>query len=405
MGIGGAGFTLTYLLYSLHNLSMSTTSPVPAPTGREALRRIRLESVCSTLLEHSPLSRTDLARATGYSQSAVTGIVQELSEAGYVREAGQTESTGGRRSTLIELDRAALTVAVVGVRGESVWAVLIDLNATELDRVEQKFDLERPVESSTEALAELLKRASIAPTHVVVSVSGVVAADGGLSLAPAFAREPGVRLAAAIEARIGIHTTVENDVNLIAHGERIAGAGVGQDDVVLVHIGEGLGATIIIGGRVLAGATRSAGEIGFLPEDRDDTEHGDRGQFERRWSTPGLIESAAEAGITLHPETPILDLCSRTDTVATELLTDAVRAWAFAAVVCICVVNPGSVIFSGEAVDLGEDARAALRRRVDAGAPSPTQVSFASLGNSSILHGALATVLADPIVLFSALAD
>ncbi|UCR89812.1 ROK family transcriptional regulator [Mycetocola spongiae] len=384
---------------------MSTTSPTTAPTGREALRRIRVEAVCSTLLAESPLSRTDLARHTGYSQSAVTGIVQELIEAGYVREAGQTESTGGRRSTLIELDRAALTVAVVGLRGETVWAALIDLTAAEVARVERPFNAALPVESTIECLSELLAGAAIPPTHIVVSVSGVVAADGSLSLAPAFARAPGVRLAAAIEERVGIHTTVENDVNLIAHGERIAGAGIGQDDLVLVHIGEGLGATIIIGGRVLAGATRSAGEIGFLPEDLDGAEHGDRGEFEKRWSTPGLLENAARAGIKLDPERVIADLCAREDAASAALLDDAVRAWAFAAVVCICVVNPGSVIFSGEAGDLGDAARATLRRRVDAGAPSPTQVSFASLGNASILHGAIATVLADPVVLFSALAE
>ncbi|MDQ5861947.1 MAG: helix-turn-helix domain-containing protein, partial [Actinomycetota bacterium] len=111
-----------------------------APTGRDELRRIRVSAIFSTLLEAGPLARTDLAHRTGYSPSTVTGIVQDLSDAGYLRVVGQQESTGGRRRTLIELNRSSVTIAVVGLRGTRIWCALVDLDGNRLDAAEQDFD-------------------------------------------------------------------------------------------------------------------------------------------------------------------------------------------------------------------------------------------------------------------------
>lgn len=380
---------------------MLSESQPAAPTGRDALRRIRSGAIFGTLLAAGPLARTDLAHRTGYSPSTVTGIVQELSEAGYLRVVGQQESTGGRRRTLIELNRSAVTVAVVGLRGPRIWCAVIDLEGKRLDSAEQEFDTQDPVGSTASVVMTLHRRADIPPVHVVVALPGVVASDGSLALSPAFGPVAHLRLADELEAATNLRTTVENDVNLIALGERVDGAGNGVDDLVLIHIAEGIGATIIASGEVLDGASRSAGEIGFLPQGLEAGPHGDRGDFEKRWTASGIQEEAARLGLVLSHETAIEMLCATDSTVARQLLDDVVRAWAFAAIVCVCVVNPARVIFSGDAVALGEQARQQLRDRVQSAAPSPTEVVFAELGNAAILHGAIARVVKAPAVLFA----
>ena len=127
---------------------MSSGSHLTAPTGRDALRRIWATAIFGTLLDAGPLARTDLAQRTGYSPSTVTGIVQDLSDAGYLRVVGQQESTGGRRRTLIELNRSSVTIAVVGLRGTRIWCALIDLDGKRLDTAEQDFDPQDPVGST-----------------------------------------------------------------------------------------------------------------------------------------------------------------------------------------------------------------------------------------------------------------
>lgn len=375
-----------------------------APTGRDALRKIRVSAIFSTLLTVGPLSRTDLAEKTGYSPSTVTGIVQDLSDAGYLKVVGQKESTGGRRRTLFELNRSALTVAVVGFGETKVWCALVDLEGNRLDGAELDFDPEDPVGSTAATVMTVHDRADIAPVHTVVALPGVVSLDGSLALAPAFGPVSHLRLADELEAATGLPTTVENDVNLIALGERVDGAGNGVDDMVLIHVAEGIGATIIANGEVLLGSTRSAGEIGFLPQGLGANPRGDHGDYESRWSPAGIRKAAAEVGLSLPEDAVVKSLCDASSSAAGKLLVEVIQAWAFAAIVCVCVVNPSRVIFSGNAVFLSEKARGQLRDRVQRSAPSLTEVVFAELGHDAILHGAIAKVLQTPDTLFTGVA-
>jgi len=350
------------------------------------------------------MARTDLAHRTGYSPSTVTGIVQDLSDAGYLRVVGQQESTGGRRRTLIELNRSSVTIAVVGLRGTRIWCALVDLEGKRLDGAEQEFDPADPVGSTAGAVMSLHRRAEIPPVHVVVALPGVVASDGSVDLAPALGPVAHLHLRDELEATTGLRTTVENDVNLIALGERVDGAGNGVDDLVLIHIADGIGATIIAGGEVLGGSSRSAGEIGFLPQGLEAGPRGDRGEYEKRWTAPGIRDSGALLGLSLPEQAVVETLCTASAPAAAGLLEDVIRAWAFAAIICVCVVNPARVIFSGDAVLLTRDARERLRGTVQRSAPSLTEVVFAELGDEAILHGAIAKVVKSPATLFTGVA-
>jgi predicted NBD/HSP70 family sugar kinase len=250
----------------------------------------------------------------------------------------------------------------------------------------------------------LHSRAEIPPVHVVVALPGVVASDGSVDVASAFGPVTHIHLVNELETTTGLRTTVENDVNLIALGERVDGAGNGVDDLVLIHIAEGIGATIIAGGEVLSGSSRSAGEIGFLPEGLEASPRRDRGDYERRWTAPGIRESGELLGLSLPEQAVVESLCRASSPAAVRLLEDVIRAWAFAAIVCVCVVNPARVIFSGDAVRLTRDAQEKLRGTVRRSAPSLTDVAFAELGHEAILHGAIAKVVKSPATLFTEVA-
>ncbi|MBD8043294.1 ROK family transcriptional regulator [Arthrobacter sp. Sa2BUA2] len=378
---------------------MSSTSQSSAPTGRHELRRIRVESVMGALLSSGPISRTDLAAVTGYSPSTVTGIVQELQGLGYLHEVGHRESTGGRRRTLVELDRTAIALVVAEISGGRIHASLIDLDARVLATQDSPFDPADPVNATALAVAGLGEHSARRPTRLVLALPGVVAADGTVSLAPAFAAAGDPQLAQALSRQTGLPVTVENDVNLIALGERSAGAAAGVDDLILIHIAEGIGATILTGGRLLHGSTRSAGEVGFLPTGLAPLPHGNRGSFEERWSTPAIAAAARDAGLDVTEANVIRQIC--TAPAAAALRGEVLDAWAWAAVVCACVLNPALVLFSGDAIGLDDAARSQLADRIRASAPSAPEVTFASLGIEAVLFGAVARVLEDPASLIT----
>src|SRR5699024_2743192 len=75
---------------------------------------------------------------------------------------------------------------------------------------------------------------------------------------------------------------------------------------------------------------------------------------------------------------------------ARDLLERALDAWAYPAVVLTCVVNPGRIVFAGDAAHLGPPSRTALAERVLAGSPSPVAIRFAELGERALVSGAIA---------------
>jgi len=90
-----------------------------------------------------------------------------------------------------------------------------------------------------------------------------------------------------------------------------------------------------------------------------------------------------------------------TDPAAAALRTEVLDAWAWAAVICSCLLNPALVLFSGDAIGLDDSARTELSDRIRASAPSAPEVTFATLGIEAVLFGAVARVLEDPASLIT----
>src|SRR5699024_1523535 len=98
-----------------------------------------------------------------------------------------------------------------------------------------------------------------------------------------------------ISGILGVPVVVDNDVNLMAVGERAMGAASSARDMMLFHFADGVGAGLILDGRIRRGASGGAGEVGFLPTDGS---RGDKGvgSFEARWSTVAVAERLRESG-------------------------------------------------------------------------------------------------------------
>jgi glucokinase len=102
--------------------------------------------------------------------------------------------------------------------------------------------------------------------HITVGAPGITdVLNGVVKAAPNLQDWNDVSLQSLLESALGIHVTVENDVNLAAVGERARGIAHDARDFVFIAMGTGVGAGIYIQGSLHHGATWSAGEIGYLP--------------------------------------------------------------------------------------------------------------------------------------------
>lgn len=189
--------------------------------------------------------------------------------------------------------------AGIDVGGTKCLGVLVDETGQVLAeyRVATPSGREAVVDAIAGVVAELARHGPVAA--VGVGMPGLVDRRGVLRFAPNLPGVVDLDVKDAIEDRCGIATFVDNDATCAAWGERAAGAAKGRDDVVLVTLGTGIGAGIVLGGRLYRGAHGFSGEVGHMVVDPNGPPCvcGGRGCWERYASGSGLARLAREAAV------------------------------------------------------------------------------------------------------------
>lgn len=350
-------------------------------------------AVLSVARSQSRLSRVELAEATGLSQATLTSLVRDLIAEGYLVENGVEPSRTGRPRTILEFVPRVELVAAVSLAPDEVSCQIADSYG---DVVAAEH---RPLKGDVENLITEIVQDLTAdhPEHlrgVAVAVPGVTH-KGRVRLAPHVGVVRKRAIGTHVSKRLGVPVVVDNDVNLMAVGERSMGAAASARDVMLFHFTDGVGAGLILDGRIRRGASGGAGEVGFFPTDGSRGEKG-IGSFEARWSTLAVAERLRESGhLSKNGNKPVATLMqvARKDDDLATYRDDLISAWGRLIVSCICVVDPGLVLLGGAATELDDDAFEALSSIVRADAPSPTTVVRAELGTEAVLHGAVSTAL------------
>ena len=160
-----------------------------------------------------------------------------------------------------------MPVVGVDLGGTKVFGALVDPGGTGLDAVLADAKSPTPtggVDSVLDAVEALIRTLDPEPTAVGIGTPGVVEpGTGRVLLAPNLSGfDQPVDVGALLAARLGCEVAVGNDVNVAALGEVRAGAAVGHRDVLAVWMGTGLGAGLVLDGRLRVGPHGLAGELG-----------------------------------------------------------------------------------------------------------------------------------------------
>ena len=380
-------------------------------TGKPGLmRQINSAVILDLLRERGPLSRIQISAIAGLSFPAVSRTLAGLLKAGVVRELGLGESSGGRRPQLLEFNARAGYVAGFEVTRTQIRGGVTDLMGNML--YSQSIPNRSPRQAE-EVIGELdaivlsmLHAAGIPRQKLVgvgIGVPGIVEPDTGVvHWVPGLDwRE--VPLAAVLESRLSVPVVVENDVNLALQGERWFGAARGKNNAVFVLVGDGIGAAILVDGRLYRGKDNAAGELGHwivLPDQVVGSPQGD-GQLERLSATGGLVQRWAErsglgaVGLS-EADTLLTQLRKRIeygDEAGSRVLAETAN-W-LGMVVCniISLLNPEVVVVGGKVLNafpmLVDSMRAALERVVPYGA----EVVLSQLADRAVILGGVHAVL------------
>jgi predicted NBD/HSP70 family sugar kinase len=363
-----------------------------------AIREHNLGAVLAALQDGRPASRADLALRTGLSKPTVGAALRAFEETGLVREFGRTTGRRGPSASLYDLVSDAVLVLGVDVGARYLRWVLADLDGDPAD--EGTVRLEQPrAEDVLQAIGAIRRNGDV--ELAVVGSPGVVdPTTGRIDSAPNIHGWEGVHAEAVLGDALGIAVRVENDVNLAALGEQAAGAGRDVDSFAYLNVGSGLGAGIVLHGRLHRGARGAAGEVGFLPvgDDPFHVRHG--GAMEARLSSQGLIETADR----LAPSTPtsvpqpfdvhaLFDAARAGDALGRALVRYAAREVAVCVAGITAVVDLELVLLGGGIGASEELPLADVRRAVAELIPAPPRIERASLGERAVRTGAVAVAV------------
>ena len=359
---------------------------------------------------HGTTTRPEIAASLGLSAATVSRAIRRLVGRGLVREE-PGQSTGGRPRSAISFNALSGCVIGIDLGGTKCHAILADLAGDLLVEEVRPTDSEgSPFETLVGSISRLTRRkerAGAPLTAVAVGVPAIVNPDTGVAIGGPNVHWHGFPLVSELRDRLAVPFVVDNDVNLAALGHAWKGDARGFSDFVVLSLGTGIGAAVVVDGRLLRGRNSGAGEVGYMVLDRrqlGQPRPDDLGSFETLASGVGVATLARVAldadqrpsslrDLGHEPTSPDVFAAADAGMDACELLDQIVEH------VAMAVINMGSVVDS-DVIVLDGSVGLALGDRVSdieelAGQhlPSHPRVAISSLAGEATAIGAVAAAL------------
>ncbi|CAM5504286.1 ROK family protein [Streptomyces fimicarius] len=397
---------------------MAGTTPGPpgTPGTPRVLRAMNDRAALDLLLEHGPLSRTRIGKLTGLSKPTASQLLARLEAAGLVVATGTSEGRPGPNAQLYTVNARAAHVAGLDVNAQRIIAAVADVTGRTVGRFELATPgrrADRVVRQVADALDGAVKDAGLTRADVHRLVIGTPGAfDPGTGRLRYASHLPGWHsptLLDELAAFLPMPVEYENDVNLVAVAEQRLGAARDHEDFVLLWNEEGLGAALVINGRLHRGFTGGAGEVGFLPVPGTplvrQVVRANSGGFQELAGAQAVPRLAKALGIDT-PQQPYAkvaaELLTRAadayeqDEALTELLRQYAQRLATGLASVTAVLDPGLIVLSGEAVAAGgEILRSLIQSELAELAASRPRLVVGEIDREPVLRGALERALAD----------
>ncbi|GAV46285.1 ROK family transcriptional regulator [Streptomyces acidiscabies] len=385
-------------------------------TSRDIRTANRYE-VLRQIIARSPTSRQELAAETGLSLATVATLVGELLDLGMITEVGFEDSAGGRPRGLVAVNARGGALIGVDIAETYVHVELYDLGLNVLARAQERM---RPGQSRPEQVVAHIAAA----TGSVVAQAGVDAArvlGVGVSMPGQVDRATGVSeyapnwdwhdvpLLDLLAEHIAYPLYLDNPLRACAVAELWFGAARGHGDAVVVILGTGVGAGLILGGAVHRGVSSSAGEWGHstLVLDGRLCHCGNHGCVETYVGAPGIMQNIRELSPRsplLHPEDQSATLdalaagLAEQDPIAVKVVQDLARYLGAAIADLVNVLNPEVVVLgSWVALRLGEplvrEVREAVARHALKRPMAATEIVLSPILTDSVCLGAATLAL------------
>ncbi|MBG6099973.1 glucokinase-like ROK family protein [Micromonospora vinacea] len=334
------------------------------------------------LRDEGAVSRAELGDRLQMPRPRMLAELDRLVALGYVAEAGLAASRGGRRSTLVELN-PKLRFAAVDLGASSMDVEVVNGRLEPVAHYAEAADIRNGPKVTLQRVNELLHKARVDGAYerldaVGIGVPGPVSFRDGVPVSPpimpGWDRFPVREL---LSREHGCPAVVDNDVNIMAIGERHGGVAHSVDDFLFVKIGTGIGCGIYLTGEVYRGTDGCAGDIGHIQVDSHGPmcSCGNVGCLEALFSGAALAKDAAAAArsgtspalaerLALRGVVTALDVAEGAvegDVTCIQLIRDGGRRVGGVLAGLVSFTNPSMIVIGGGLAQLGHILLAEIR--------------------------------------------
>jgi N-acetylglucosamine repressor len=379
----------------------ASATVLPEKATHQQMRTFNQQLVLRALHDHSPLSRADLARLTGLTRTSVGDLVGTLIDDGLIEEVGRGQSTGGKSPILLRvapdgrhligLDLGeAFSGAVVNLRGEILRSIHLPLDGRNGDAaVELVFQLVDALRADDRSP---LLGIGIGAPGVIDTSTGTVRWSVNLNWAD-------LPLGRLLEGRYGVPVVVANDSHAAALAELTFFRRPRPNNLIVIKVGRGVGAGIILNGQLFQGDGYGAGEFGHVSMGSADApcRCGRVGCLETMASMRALVDAAGAVEPSITDESGLVTAFLAGVTAIRRIVLDAARELGVAIGWLIGVLNVRYVLLVGPVAAFGDDwlseVRSSARSSVLALLARDTQIEFGHVHDDVVVLGASALLM------------
>lgn len=363
------------------------------------------------LRDGRPRTRSELATITGLARSTVAMRVDSLVKLGLVTPVGDAVSTGGRPSSQFALNTAGHVVLGVDIGASHTHLAVTNLAGEILEHAR----IDMPVADGPDAvlgwvISEAPALLDNTPGRrqrllgIGVGLPGPVEHSTGLPINPPIM--PGwdrYDVPAKLGAEFGVPVLVDNDVNIMALGERTT-HWPKIDHFMFVKVATGIGSGVISGGYLQRGAQGIAGDIGhvYVPRGADVAcRCGNHGCLEAIAAGPAIARQLREQGVDVTDSHGVVELVRAGNTEAIQAVREAGRAIGEVLTACVSLINPAVIVLGGTMSRAGEHLLAGAREIVYSRsmplATGQLQIVQSRAGADAAVHGASMLAIHDAL--------
>ncbi|MCE0492984.1 DNA-binding transcriptional regulator NagC [Vibrio salinus] len=349
----------------------------------DLVKQLNGAAVYRLIDQKGPISRIQVAELSQLAPASVTKITRQLLEKGLIKEVAQQASTGGRRAISLKTETSPFHSIAVRLGRDYVQVSLYDLGANEIaseyhefnylhqnELIEGLIDYIRSfIHSYKEQMEQLIAIGIVLPGLVNPEL-GVVEYMHNVEI-------DALSLGDIIHDHFGVECFIGNDIRGLALAEHYFGASKDSQDSILISVGRGTGAGMIVNGQIFLGYNRNVGEIGHIQIDPlgDRCQCGNFGCLETVASNPAILRRVHQLLEQGHPSSlaelssiAIEDICAHAnlgDELSRQILFNVGNHIGKAVAITVNLFNPQKIVIAGQITTAKDLIFPAIERNVE----------------------------------------